>query len=256
MKIKIPINPNFQHLLNITKRYMVLTGGRGSGKSYFNAQQVLLWMLNQKTKERILLCKKVLKTVRKSQFQLLKDLIFIYNLYPYFKFNSTEMKISCPTTGSEAFALGVDDPEKTKSTEGITKVWIEETTDLNYKDFLDVDLLMRGRSNSNYQMLLSFNPINEHHWLNDFFFLTRKKMRMFLSLIIETIFTSMRKILKFLKQSVIRDCVRYILRVNGEFYKTLFMLPTLCQRNIQLWMKSFTALILDLITPMHCLKSA
>jgi len=256
MQIKIPINPNFQHLLNVTKRYIVLVGGRGSGKSYYNAQQVLLWMLNQKVKERVLLCKKVLRTIRKSQYQLLRDLIFQYDLSPYFKFNSTEMKITCHVTGSETFALGLDDPEKTKSTEGITKVWAEETTDLNYKDFLDIDLLMRGLSNSNYQMLLSFNPINEHHWLNDFFFSIRKKMLMYLNRLIKIMFSLMKKTLKFCEQSVILGSAKFISKVNGEYCRILFMLPMNFSISIQKCTKRFMALILDSIIPMHCLKSA
>jgi PBSX family phage terminase large subunit len=254
MEIKIPINPNFQRLLNIDKRYIVLIGGRGSGKSCYCAQRVILWMLNKKVQERILLCRKVLRTVRHSQYQLIKDLIYGYDLSPYFKFNNTEMKITCHVTNSEAFALGLDDPEKTKSTEGITKEWPEETTEFSYKDFLDIDLLMRGESNTNYQMLLSFNPINEHHWLNDFFFSIRNRMLLFSNQLFGIMFLLKINMLKFLRQSAIRIYEKFTLKANGAHCKTSFMHPTNLLINIRLWMKRFMALIFASIIQRHCLK--
>ena len=159
------------HLLDDAHRYQVLVGGAGSGKSIFCGQKVILMWLLSNEKQRILLTRKVNKTIRNSQYQLLKDLIFEYNLEPLFTFKDSDMRIVCKN-GNELLSVGVDDPEKLKSIQGITKCWIEEATELSEGDFTQLDLRLRGKG-VDHQFMLSFNPIDEHHWLNSYFFLRR-----------------------------------------------------------------------------------
>ena len=59
----------------------------------------------------------------------------------------------------------LDDPEKIKSYEG-NYVWVEEATEISHKDFLQLDLRLRRRTDTMNQMFLSFNPIDQFHWLN------------------------------------------------------------------------------------------
>ncbi|MDZ7355789.1 MAG: PBSX family phage terminase large subunit [candidate division KSB1 bacterium] len=164
-------NRVYTPLLYCTHRYLVLVGGAGSGKSVFCAQKVLVWLL-QGENERILLVRKVAKTIRQSQYQLIKSLIYQYGLGSLFRFKDSELNIKC-VNGNELLTFGLDDQEKIKSIYGITKVWIEEATELTETDFTQIDLRLRGRVNGYFQILLSFNPIDEFHWLNGFFFLRR-----------------------------------------------------------------------------------
>ena len=62
----------------------------------------------------------------------------------------------------------MDDPEKIKSIAGITRIWIEEATELTKEDFNQLNLRLRGRDN--LQITLTFNPIDEDHWIKKHFF--------------------------------------------------------------------------------------
>jgi phage terminase large subunit len=60
---------------------------------------------------------------------------------------------------------GLDEPEKIKSIEGITSIWIEEATELTEDDFDQLVLRVRGEKKNYVQFILSFNPIDENHWI-------------------------------------------------------------------------------------------
>lgn len=115
---------------------------------------------------RFLLIRKVAKTIRNSQFSLLKSLINSSGLQEYFKIKDSELAIINEYTKSEVISAGVDDPEKLKSIFGITSIWIEEATELEYKDFLQIDLRLRGKTKHYKQIILTYNPVNAYHWLN------------------------------------------------------------------------------------------
>lgn len=170
MTIDIPMNAAYVPLLQALNRYLVLIGGSGSGKSVFCAQRCLLWLLTGK-KERILYVRKVAKTIRQSQYELTRALVGLYGLTKLFRFMDSDHRIVCLLNGNEVIPFGMDDKEKIKSIFGITKVWIEEATELQESDFVLIDLRLRGELKTNFQLLLSFNPIDEFHWLNNYFFL-------------------------------------------------------------------------------------
>jgi phage terminase large subunit len=75
MKLILPrtaFNPIYLPLLEPTgKRYHILFGSAGSGKSYFIAQMLIVKALREKRK--ILVLRKVGRTVKNSVFQLLLD---------------------------------------------------------------------------------------------------------------------------------------------------------------------------------------
>jgi len=64
----------------------------------------------------------------------------------------------------------MDDQEKLKSIEHITGIWIEEPNEISERDFLQIDLRLRGKTGSYKQLILTFNPISELLWLNKHFF--------------------------------------------------------------------------------------
>jgi phage terminase large subunit len=59
----------------------------------------------------------------------------------------------------------LDDPAKIKSIKGITGMWLEETTEFEENDFDQLNIRIRGQKSHYIQYLLSFNPIDENHWL-------------------------------------------------------------------------------------------
>jgi len=161
-------NEIYYPLYKDKNRYLVLYGGAGSGKSVFAAQKILVRMLTEQP-HRFLVARKVARTLRFSVFSLFQDLIAQWSLSPLFKINKSDMTITC-TNGNQIIFAGLDDVEKLKSIAGITGIWIEEASELEQKDFQQLDLRLRGPTKYYKQIILTFNPISALHWLKKVFF--------------------------------------------------------------------------------------
>lgn len=159
------INKAYRPLLSNTKRYKTLKGGAGSGKSYAVTQIEILIALQRK--ETTLFLRKVGATLRNSVFALIKNVLSEENLVPGVDYivNKTEMSFEFPETGSKFILSGVDDVDKLKSIAGITRIVIEEATELTEADFNQIDLRLRGIHLLNPSITLMFNPISANHWL-------------------------------------------------------------------------------------------
>ena len=163
------INDLYYPLLEDQARYEILYGGADSGKSHFAAQKIITRCL-QELNHRVLLVRKVQRTIRHSQFQILKEIIINAGLLGSFTLVPSALTIYGPNN-NEIIGAGIDDPEKLKSIHGITIVWIEEATELLQEDFEELDRRVRGVKKFYKQIMLSFNPINDAHWLNHTFFM-------------------------------------------------------------------------------------
>lgn len=163
------VNEAFIPFLQSDKRYAVLLGGAGAGKSIAAVQKLILRITTERN-HRILCVRKVANTLRNSIFQALKDHIAQYDLTSEFVINKSEMRFKHTLTGNEIILYGLDDPEKIKSIAGITGVWCEEATELNEEDFNQLELRVRGKTTNYKQFILTFNPISEDHWLKKRFF--------------------------------------------------------------------------------------
>jgi phage terminase large subunit len=168
--MKIQINKSYEKALNSQKRYEILYGGAGAGKSYFAAQKLVLRLLSE-TPHKILILRKVSRTNRFSTFSLVKEII---SEIEGVKINNSDLTIQFPN-GNEVIFLGLDDTEKLKSIHGITSIWIEEATELTEEDFMQVDLRLRGKTQHYKQIILTFNPISALHWIKKRFFDTIDK---------------------------------------------------------------------------------
>lgn len=160
------INKTYKEAFKSKARYIILYGGAGSGKSVFTAQKFITRMLDSKGKERFLFVRKIHRTIRNSQYLEVKDPIQLSDISKLFTFRDSTIEIDCQN-GNEIRCAGIDDPEKIKSYKGLTSIWIEEATELTEEDFIQLDLRLRGQCTGEYfQIVMSFNPINENHWLN------------------------------------------------------------------------------------------
>ena len=160
-------------------RYLVLWGGGSSGKSYFAATKIIVRMLTE-TPHRILVVRKVAKSLRNSVFAELKGAIYDNGVEQFFDIPtgvSSELYIKCTLNGNEIIFAGVDDVEKLKSIKGITSMWIEEPTELEAQEFRQIDIRMRGETKHYKQIILTFNPIYITHWLHNEFFDPNKPKR-------------------------------------------------------------------------------
>ncbi len=164
------LNRVYKPFFESKNRYAILYGGAGSGKSHVTAQRILIRMITEH-KHRILVVRKVARTLRASVFQMFRDLIADEELTHAFKINKSDMTIECLDSNSSLLFYGLDDVEKLKSIAGITSIWVEEASEVSQNDLDQLNLRLRSDSRELYmQIMLSFNPISAHHWIKRKFF--------------------------------------------------------------------------------------
>ena len=163
------INHVYKDAFKSDCRYLVIKGSAGSGKSVFITQKIIYRVLTEEN-HRFLVVRKVGATLRNSVWQLFLDEIYRDNLANEFTINKSDFRLTVLRNGNQVIFCGVDDPEKIKSIAGITSVWCEEATELNELDFNQLELRVRGETTNYKQYMVTFNPIDENHWLKSRFF--------------------------------------------------------------------------------------
>lgn len=163
-----------EHLFDLIKchdRYLLPYGGGGSGKSYEVAQKKLLRIMKAEAngyQEGFLCLRKTSTDVKRSVFLLFKNYIDLWGLTGVIP-NRSDLSYTWPG-GSFVSCTGLDDPEKIKSVENITGIWMEEATQFALADFRQLDLRLRGDAPSYFQIIMTFNPMDDTSWINDEFF--------------------------------------------------------------------------------------
>lgn len=167
------MNSAFYPLIFNQDRYNIIYGGAGSGKSYSQAQKVV-FSLSAIKGHNYLIVRKTARTNRYSTFALIKSIIYEWKIDKLFKINYSDMSITNWTNGNKAIFSGLDDTEKLKSitfeSGPLTDIWIEEASECDKTDFIDLDLRLRGIAAVPFQITLTFNPISDMHWIKKHFF--------------------------------------------------------------------------------------
>lgn len=168
------LNDWVKNIFNNRQRFIVCKGGGGSGKS-FGIAQILVYRMVAEKGHKMLVIRKVDNTLRDSCFALIKEVIFTYGVEDLFNINKSEMTITNKYNGNIMLFKGLQDPEKIKSINGITDIWIEEATELEVGDFRQLNIRLRTRSTYPLQMFITFNPVSITHWLKAEFWDTKKE---------------------------------------------------------------------------------
>ena len=176
MQQEIIINDIYIPQLDNFARTQIYYGGSSSGKSWFLSQRVVIDLLAGN--RNYLICRQVARTIRSSVFMQVKRVIDELELSKVFKINKDDATITCLANGFMAFFAGLDDVEKLKSivpAKGvITDIWIEEATETERNDVMDLYKRQRGGEEAiKKRMTLSFNPILQSHWIYKEFFESR-----------------------------------------------------------------------------------
>lgn len=151
MKIDFPIIEKMLFLINERKRYKVLYGGRGSGKSWGIARTLIL--LAMRNKIRVLCTRQFQSSISMSVHKLLRDSINCLGLSTYFKV--TRESISC-VNGSEFYFKGIQNNiDEIKSIEGIDICWVEEAQNVSKESW---EVLCPTIRKENSEIWVSFNP--------------------------------------------------------------------------------------------------
>lgn len=181
MKIKVQANPCFKEVDRSNKRYIVMKGSAGSGKSVDTAQNYILRLMRDKGRNLVCIRKSDI-TNRDSTFAELTGAI--YRMFGdkaerYWQINMSPLKLTCKANGNQIIFRGMNDDKQREKLKSITfqrgkltDVWCEEATELTQADVEIIDDRLRGElpPGQFYQIRMTFNPVNKNHWIKKVFF--------------------------------------------------------------------------------------
>lgn len=181
MDLNLELNACFAEVDESDKRYIVMKGSAGSGKSVDTAANYIIRLMNDKGRNLVCIRKSDI-TNRDSTFAELSGAI--YRMFgdkadQYWKINMSPLKMTCKANGNEIIFRGMNDEKQREKLKSITfqkgkltDVWCEEATELTQADFEIIDDRLRGILPAGlfYQIRLTFNPVNKNHWIKKVFF--------------------------------------------------------------------------------------
>ena len=152
-------------------RYFILTGGRGSGKSFEVGRFTSL--LSFESGHKILFTRQTMTSAHLSIIPEFQEKIDLLGLNDFFEVNKS--KIKNKKSGSEIIFKGIktssgDQTANLKSLQGVT-TWIldeaEELTDETTFDKINLSIRQKGKQN---RVILILNPATKEHWIYRKFF--------------------------------------------------------------------------------------
>lgn len=181
MNIKVQANPIFKEVNQSKKRYIVMKGSAGSGKSVDTAQHFILRLMSDKGRNLVALRKSDI-TNRDSTFAELTGAI--YRMFgdqaeKYWRINTSPLQLTCIHNGNKVIFRGMNDDKQREKLKSITfqrgkltDVWLEEATEFTQADLEIIDDRLRGElpPGQFYQIRMTFNPVNKSHWIKKVFF--------------------------------------------------------------------------------------
>ncbi len=147
-------------------RYFIVTGGRGSGKSF--AVNSILLLLTYQAGHTILFTRFTLRAASISIIPEFIEKLEILNLID--KFKITKDEIINKGNGSKIIFRGIktssgDQTANLKSLQGITTWVMDEAEELNDEDIFDkIDLSVRNKVQEN-RVILILNPTTKEHFI-------------------------------------------------------------------------------------------
>ena len=154
----------------------LLLGGYGSGKSYHIALKIILKLFEEKRKA--LVIREVYDTIPESCYDLFKEILSEMDLLADEddrKQSKTKVKaLKSPMAfkfpnGSKIIFKGMDKPEKVKSLNGVSIVWLEEGSEIKYEGYKE--MLGRIRTpDASMHFIISTNPVGKENWIYKHFF--------------------------------------------------------------------------------------
>lgn len=181
MNINVQMNASFKEVDRSTKRYIVMKGSAGSGKSVDTAHNYILRLMQDKGRNLVCIRKSDI-TNRDSTYAELTGAL--YKMFGdkyerYWAIKQSPLQLTCKINGNQIIFRGVNDEKQREKLKSITfqrgkltDVWIEEATEITQADFEIIDDRLRGElpPGQFYQIRMTFNPVNKNHWIKKVFF--------------------------------------------------------------------------------------
>jgi phage terminase large subunit len=171
MNESIKINEKFHPLWYGKTRYYVVTGGRGSGKSF--TVSTFLNLLTFEQGHIILFTRWTMISAYLSIIPEYLEKIVLLNATPHFEVTNTEIKNK--RTGSSIIFRGIKTSQgnqtaNLKSLVGVTTWVLDESEEMPDEDTFDkIDLSVRKKGVDN-RVIIILNPCHTSHWIYKRFF--------------------------------------------------------------------------------------
>jgi phage terminase large subunit len=169
---KIILNDKYKKLFTSPTRFYVLTGGRGSSKSFSVAYWCALTLLFE-TGHTILFTR---YTMVSAHISIIPEITTKIELMGHLdKFDITKDSITSKTTGSTILFRGIrtssgDQSANLKSLQGVTTWILDEAEELMSEETFDkINLSVRQKGKQN-RVILLLNPSTKAHWIYERFF--------------------------------------------------------------------------------------
>ena len=160
-------NEKYIPIIQNRDRYIIMIGGRGSGKSFAVANMIILRLMTHKFFLGIGI-RNAENDLRDSCYKELITAIERMKVSEYFDCTVSPMVIKCKITGNYMIFRGLDDPEKMKSLTDVTFAWYEENVPDTLEQFLTVENSIRTHKADWIQSVISINPTLDgeptEHW--------------------------------------------------------------------------------------------
>ncbi|MCD7779815.1 MAG: PBSX family phage terminase large subunit [Candidatus Gastranaerophilales bacterium] len=145
----------FEPIFDFKGRYIALTGGRSSGKSWFVAHFLLEKLMYKKID--LLCCREHQNSISESNYKLFVNIIKKYSL-PY---EVQATRIISKSTGSVIVFIGLSDitADNVKSYEDFGLVWVEEAQKISKKSWDNLNPTIRSQG---AQIFITMNPEVTH----------------------------------------------------------------------------------------------
>ena len=167
----ISINSKYAPITHSDARYFIVTGGRGSGKSF--SINLLLVLLTYEKGHTILFTR---YTLASAYVSIIPEFIEKLELLNRFNdFYITKDEIRNKHSGSKIIFKGIktssgDQTANLKSLQGVTTWIMDEAEELINEDTFDkIDLSVRQLGSKN-RVILILNPVTKEHWIYNRFF--------------------------------------------------------------------------------------
>jgi phage terminase large subunit len=168
----IKIHPKFQPLWNDKEsRYFIITGGRGSGKSF--GVGVRSAQLTFEKEQRILFTRYTMTSAHISVIPEFVEKVELIDAVKYMQVNKTEIRNNL--TGAEVIFKGIKTSQGTqtanlKSLQGVSTWILDEAEELHDEAiFDDIDMSVRTNGVQN-RVIIILNPSTKEHWIYKRFF--------------------------------------------------------------------------------------
>jgi hypothetical protein len=165
MKLAIEVNKVYRPLWQTKKRYVVVMGGRGAGRSYETSQNIIAKLTQSARFYRAAIMRAVHADIRHSIWQELVDRVETRNIESAYRIVDTTMEMEHCKNSVHAHGFRKSSSDRTaklKSLAGYTDAIIEEAEEIGEDEFNQLDDSLRAEGSQIYLLL---NTPSKNHWI-------------------------------------------------------------------------------------------